>query len=538
MKYRKLLVLFSLFASNLVDQPAPEVTLEQGIVSGKISKDGTFFEYLGIPYATADKNTRFQAPGPPPTWKGVYKAVDEMNSCVQKAFIGTMGSEDCLKVNVNVPVTAKRPLPVMVYIHGGAFILGSGGKLLYAPDFLVQKDVIVVSFNYRLGILGFLCLGIKEAPGNAGLKDQVAALRWIKKNIAAFGGDPENITIFGESAGATSTSMLIISKATDGLFNKAILQSGSSLSNWAINREPLQSASLLAKTLGHDTDDPHELYKIFSEMEYSDLILLKATKTLGKFYDTQLMHLPCVEKNIEGVEATIDDLPFNLLHKNSKNIPIIIGTNSKEGLFLTALATDESLQERQGKYLFASDVSFASEKEGDAVAKKVKEFYFGKDDISMKNLMNVSDLYTHLYFEMPSIFETEILVMKNTAPIYNYYFNYSGNRNYLKMRTGNSKESGACHADDVFYLFDARVLIFPISERDRSMIESMTSMWTDFAKYGDPTPKFSSVPVKWMPSNKDKLNFLYIDDEFSMGPMPSPEAYQLWKYVYEHRKTK
>lgn len=174
----------------------------------------------------------FQAPGPPPKWEGIYKAIYEIYECPQYTFLGVIGSEDCLKVNVYVPVFPKaKPHAVMVYIHGGSFILGNGGKLIYGPGFLVQKDVIVVTFNYRLGPLGFLCLRIKEAPGNAGLKDQIAALKWVKENIAAFGGDPDNVTVFGESAGATSLSLLLLSEASAGLFNRAIVQSGSALSN-------------------------------------------------------------------------------------------------------------------------------------------------------------------------------------------------------------------------------------------------------------------------------------------------------------------
>ncbi|CAH2106886.1 unnamed protein product [Euphydryas editha] len=539
MKYRKKLVLFTLVVMNLVDQPAPEVKIAQGTLSGKISSDGAIFEYIGIPYATADSSTRFKAPKPAPKWEGVYNAVDEIHLCAQDSFIGVIGSEDCLKINVYVPAKPKvKPIAVMVYIHGGAFILGSGSKTIYGPSFLVKKDIILVTFNYRLGPLGFLCLKTKEAPGNAGLKDQIAALKWVKKNIAAFGGDPDNITVFGESAGATSISLLTISEASAGLFKRAIIQSGTSVSNWAINRKPIWIASLLVKSLGYDTENPREIYEILSKLSDKELISIKAKKPLDLFFDTQLLHLPCIEDNIPGVEPVLTDLPHNILTSKPRDINIIYGTTSNEGLFLVALEANETVGERNGRYLFASDLTFSSPVKAMEVTNKIKEYYFGDDEISMKKYSNISKLYTQLYFELPAIFETEYLVERIKSNVYNYIFNYSGGRNFMKTRSGYFDEKGASHGDDLFYLFDGYLLPFKINKEDSRIIEYMTSMWTNFAKYGNPTPESSDLPIKWTPSTKDNLNFLYIDSELKMGPMPNPKSYRLWKDIYiKYRNT-
>ncbi|XP_046960644.1 bile salt-activated lipase-like [Vanessa cardui] len=532
---RKYIVLFTLVVMNVIDQPAPEVKIAQGTLSGKISADGTIFEYIGIPYASTNSSTRFQPPGPPPSWEGVYKAVDEIHVCAQKSFIGIIGSEDCLKINVYVPAMPKtKPLTVMVYIHGGAFYLGSGSKTLHGPGFLAKKDVILVTFNYRLGALGFICLNIKEAPGNAGLKDQIAALKWVQKNIAAFGGDPDNVTVFGESAGGTSVSLLLASEASTGLFKRAIVQSGSSLSNWVINRNPVWVASLLVKSLGYNTEDPNEIYKILSQLSYKELTEITVKKPIGLYFDTQMLHLPCIESNIPETEPVLTDLPYNVLKSKPKDIEVIYGTTSKEGYFLVAMETEESVRERNGRYLFASDLTFSSELEAMKVAEKVKEFYFGKDDISLKKHLNITDLYTQLYFEIPVIFETEFLVNKVESKVYNYIFNYSGARSFMKKRSGYSDQVGACHADDIFYLFDGYLIPFKVNDDDSRIIEYMTSMWTDFAKYGNPTPDSSDLPVKWTPSTKDNLNFLYIDSELKMGPMPNPESYYLWKEIYNN----
>ncbi|KAH9641816.1 hypothetical protein HF086_005356 [Spodoptera exigua] len=538
MKSGKRIVLFTLFAINLVDQPAPEVKIEQGILSGKVSADGSYFEYIGIPYASTNSSTRFKAPLPPTSWNGVYRAVDEHYQCPQPSIFGVIGMEDCLKINVYVPVKAKKPFPVMVYIHGGTYIIGNGGKLLYGPDFLIHQDVILVTFNYRLGALGFICLGIKEAPGNAGLKDQIAALRWVRKNIAAFGGDPDNVTLFGLSAGATSVSMLIASNATKGLFKRAILQSGVSTSSWAVNRQPLFTASLVAKELGYDTEDPKTMYDIFSKIPYKDLIAAKPKKPIGKYFDFQLIHYPCVEKVIDGEEAVMTDLPYNLFNKNSKNISVIYGTTSKEGVILLPEETEDTLRERDSKYIFSPDLNFPSEDEAANLSSAVKEYYFGPRNISFKAQKALLDLNTHLYFEMPTLLESEIVMNKTNAPIYNYYFNYSGGRNFLKYISGYNDEPGACHGDEIMYLFKGNAWPFAISKKDQTMINWMTRLWTNFARYGNPTPPTNDLPVQWSPSTKGNMTFLYIEDELKMGPLPNPDPYRLWKNIYsKYRNT-
>ncbi|KAJ8731704.1 hypothetical protein PYW08_014434 [Mythimna loreyi] len=537
MKCGKRIVLFTLFAMNLVDQPAPEVTIEQGILSGKISADGSFFEYVGIPYATTNSSTRFKAPLPAPKWKGVFKAINGFYQCPQNTPFGVVGTEDCLKINVYVPALAKRPLPVMAYIHGGAFIVGDGGKTIVGPDFLVKRDVILVSFNYRLGALGFLCLGIKEAPGNAGLKDQVAALRWIQKNIAAFGGDPDNVTIFGTSAGGTSVSLLVASDATNGLFKRAIVHSGSSLANWAINYDPVSVASKIVSSLGYDVKEPEKLYELYSKLSYRDLVLANTHIPITHLMRYHVLQLPCVEKTFPGIESVLSDLPYNLLTKKPKNIPLMYSSTDREGLFFINEETEETFDQSNNGTFFGQDLFFESKNEANELARKVKEFYFGLEQISEKTIMKLSDLYTHLYFEVPAILEAEKMARSIDAPVYSYYFTYHGGRNFVKVATTKyPNEIGACHGDDLLYTFTSWIWLFRINEKDRIMVDRLTTMLTNFAKYGNPTP--NDIPVKWVPHSKNQLNFLYVGDELKMGSTPNPDAYQLWKDIYnKYRKT-
>lgn len=425
-----------------------------------------------------------QAPYPAPKWKGTFKATEHYWCRQYFGIFGVVGIEDCLQANVYVPAMAKRPLPVMVYIHGGAFVLGNGGKFMYGPDFIVKQDVIMVTLNYRLEVLGFLCLGIKEAPGNAGLKDQIAALKWVQKNIAAFGGDPDNVTLFGESAGSGSVSALLGSNAANGLFKRAILQSGFSVSSWAIHQNPVKIASILAKSLGYNTEDPHELFKIFSNLPVEDLIIKKDLEIMDLVVEPQLIHMPCVEKAIPGVEPVLSDSPYNLLSKKAKDIPVIYGTTSKEGWLLIPEENEKTIDKWNHRYLFGADMEIPSKAEAADVDKKLKEFYFKNEKINMKHISNLTDFYTQFFFEIPGILESEILLGVNNAPVYNFIFNYSGDRNVLRLRSGFANEPGASHGDDLFYLFRASIWPFRVSEKDQKMIDWMTKMWTNFAKYG------------------------------------------------------
>ncbi|XP_032511613.2 esterase FE4-like [Danaus plexippus] len=539
MKWRKKVFFITFIAINLVDEPALEVTIEQGTLIGKTSSDRSYFEYLGIPYANVNSSTRFRAPGPPPFWEGTYRAVEEPPSCPQNIFIGIIGNEDCLRLNVYVPASAKQPFPVLVYIHGGAFNFGSGGKNIYGPNFLVQKEVIVVTFNYRVGILGFLCLRIKEAPGNAGIKDQIAALKWVKENIAAFGGDPDNITIFGGSSGAASVSLILNSKSATGLFKRAIIQSGSSLAPWAIDRNPLETARLLAQSAGYNTEDPMELYRIFSNMTNQELVTLHIKKKLQNFFETSLFYLPCVESNIPGVEPVITDMPINLIKTKPYNIDVMYGLTSKEGLFLIGSETiDSNLEQRKGGSLFAGDLQFHSEDEEFMISKQVKNIYFDEKDFSIKEIATISDIFGHLYFDIPVILESEYLLNTSQSKVFNYLFKYSGQRNFLKFINGFIGETGACHGDDIFYLFHGSLLPPLFTKEDKKVVNFMTTLWTNFAKHGNPTPDPKEFGVKWESSKKDNMKFLHIDHELKMGSIPNEKTYRFWRDIYDKYRIK
>lgn len=233
-----------------------------------------YFGFRGIPYAKPPLgNLRFRAPVPHPDWSGVRDAFEHGKNCPSDSALGGINfGEDCLTLNVYTK-SLTRKLPVMMWIHGGAFLMGSGNDLIYGPDYFVNEGVIIITINYRLGSLGFLSTFDNNAVGNYGLKDSVMALKWIRDNIARFGGDPDNVTIFGESAGGAFVHYLMLSPSARGLFAKAISQSGSALCPWAFQPDPEEATHRLARTLGLHWRDNADLMQQLRRAKYIDLIL-------------------------------------------------------------------------------------------------------------------------------------------------------------------------------------------------------------------------------------------------------------------------
>ncbi|KAJ8951540.1 hypothetical protein NQ318_020413, partial [Aromia moschata] len=226
------------------DTDAFLVTLPNGQIRGRELQSGnnnTFYAFQEIPYAAPPVGgLRFKEPVPAEDWEGILDTTANTKICYQGTPSSTPNvseTEDCLYLNVYTPVkpgdNSSDLLPVLFWIYGGSFLTGDGTYQLYGPTYFMDYGIIVVTINYRLGPLGFLATEDGVIPGNLGLKDQVFALKWTNQNIRLFGGDPEKITIIGESAGGASVGLLQMSQRTAGLFRGAIIESGNALSSWA-----------------------------------------------------------------------------------------------------------------------------------------------------------------------------------------------------------------------------------------------------------------------------------------------------------------
>ncbi|KAJ4448842.1 hypothetical protein ANN_00233 [Periplaneta americana] len=254
------------------------VTIEQGVLRGStmISQKGKpFCAFRAIPFALPPVGRlRFQPPHSPKPWSGILHATDEPPVCIQvkltKMF--PFGQEDCLYLNVYT--TRLKPLhgkllDVMVWLYPGVFYFGS--NLEFEPHYLMDRDILLVMPNHRVGAFGFLSTGDDEAPGNYGLKDQVAALRWVQENIAAFGGNASSVTIFGVSSGAASVHFHMMSPLSKGLFHRAMSLEGTAINPWARSHNPLKQAQKQARVLGCPTDNTTCLVQCLKEVDAVEL---------------------------------------------------------------------------------------------------------------------------------------------------------------------------------------------------------------------------------------------------------------------------
>ncbi|PZC78409.1 hypothetical protein B5X24_HaOG200116 [Helicoverpa armigera] len=527
------LVLLCGFAHGLF-RVDPLVNTKGGLIRGLRSENG-YAMFLGIPYAVVNKDNPFGPSAPHQGFDDVFDAY-ESNICPQLRNGVPAGTLDCLTLNVYVPsaATTKTPFPVMVWIHGGGFIGGSSSRDS-GPDFLLRNDVIVVAINYRVGAYGFMCLDMPEVSGNQGLKDQVLGLRWIKENIEAFGGDANQITVFGESAGGMSINLHLLSNY-ESLFHRAIIQSGPAVSPWVSrdvnNTIPLSLAEALeynAESVADAIDylstiDPHTLVKTAAE--------LKLTETDEA--DNPLT-LPCIETYTEGVEHFMTQHPKNIKSDKVAKTPIIIGHNNNEMPFEYALQKDEFFDNYDFTYLLNQEFEFGEDLE-DAL-KDIRHFYIGDEKASVYLKDLITDFASDFVFNHPTQRMAERFLELGAKTVYRYIFSYSGGRNLLKWAY-NLDVQGAVHADELGYLFDMVMLKGDITPEDQLMIDRLTTLWTNFAKYGNPTPETSDLlPEKWLPITKTTQPFLDMDAHVTMGARPFREAMAFWDVFYKlHRK--
>lgn len=411
------------------------------------------------------------------------------------------GSEDCLYINVYTPeIKPKKPLPVMVWIHGGGFMSGSGNSDFYGPDFLMPQEVILVTFNYRLEVLGFLCLDTEDVPGNAGMKDQVAALRWVKRNIRSFGGNPDNVTIFGESAGSGSVSYHVVSPMSKGLFKRAIMQSGVSLSQWALAFEPRQRAISLARQLGFKSEDDKELYNFFKKLPTDKLIFIRSPIILTESLqpNVNLQFTVCNEKQFGNNERFFyGDIQEQLKNGIHEGVEVLIGYVADEGYLNLGLNPLQDILLKFNTYVevfcptsLTYDLPITQQVE---IGRVMKQYYYGKNlDITKENIRPLESFFSFNMFIFDTMQWVKLCTEKQANKVYLYKFAFSSERNVMVNVLGareavmEADKPIVCHVDDLMYIFDIKLADVPVNKKSKSyeMIKTMTSLWTDFAKYG------------------------------------------------------
>ncbi|XP_074657701.1 acetylcholinesterase-like [Tubulanus polymorphus] len=512
--------------------------------------------FLGIPFAKPPVgNLRFKHPQPNDRWEGTLDATKLPPTCVQAPdlsfgnFSGatmwnpnTVTQEDCLYLNVWVPRTTPRlkRSAVLVWIFGGGFTTGSATLDVYDGRVIAaEREVIVVSMQYRLGFLGYMALGIPDAPGNAGMFDQLMALQWVKNNINYFGGDSNNVTLFGESAGSVSVSMHLLSPLSRDKFARAIMQSGVAIGDWATTtmeeakRRTIQLSKLVNCTRNSWNSLVECLHKIppmeFPEHEYSIV--------------RGIMQWPFVPV-IDGT-FFIEPPTLSLERGNFKKCPILLGSNSDEATyFMLYDLPDYFNRENEDAYMTRDKFINSMERFFFYYPQYPKEMNrFGFDALmfqytpwknvhdGIKSRDNIDDAVGDYHF-VCKVNKWAEAYAKFNLPVYYYYFTHRSSMNPWPRWTG------VMHADEIPYVFGEPLnMNLKYTPKERELSRKMMSYWVNFGKTGDPnnSPRYGLLnewPIhslrgrEYLTLNTDTLDSP--DKSKNIGHGPRSRACAFW----------
>ncbi len=488
--------------------------VEEGTISGVATPDSALFVFKGVPFAAPPVGElRWRAPQPAKHWTGVRRADTFGYSAIQadtgafgpwtKEFIfGNKTSEDCLYLNIwTAAKRANAKLPVLVYIHGGGFSGGSGEVAVYDGTKLAIKGLVVVTINYRLGALGFFAHPelTKESghnsSGNYGLLDQVAALRWIQKNIAAFGGNPNNVTIAGQSAGAASVHYLTASPLAKGLFHRAIAQSGSGVGRgFTRPREVAEQEGI----------------RYAQEKKVTSLSALRAlpAKSFIGYFSDPFRFGPA----IDGWFLTDDVTKIFAEHKQN-DVPTLTGLTADEGSAfpnkMSAEAFRKQAQQRYGEH-----------------AEAFLSLYPANSDAEVATSQRVAERDQGVY-SMALWAEQRANTAKTKS--YLYYFAHA-------IPWPQHPEFGAFHTSEVPYVFhNLHLLDRPWTSTDQRLADIVSSYWVNFATKGDPNGK--GLPV-WQAFTPQTPLFLRMDANTVPMPLPAKAKREVFKEMLIGRDGK
>ncbi|NOZ22205.1 MAG: carboxylesterase family protein [Planctomycetes bacterium] len=493
------------------------VRIKSGLITGE-ERIGVRI-YRGIPFAAPPiGDLRWKPPQPVAPWDGVRTCVQYGPSCPQPTpLMGpppTNSSEDCLYLNVWTPVNrGKKKLPVMVWIHGGGFTTGSGSGLWYDGSALARQGVVVVTINYRLGPFGFLAHPLlskeseRNVSGNYGMLDQIEALKWVQENIAAFGGDPGCVTIFGESAGSASVCRLMVSPLTKGLFHRAIAESGGAhgrnrhLRERWYGLEPMEKeGERIVRSLGcHNAADP-----IAALREKSSEEILNASNAAQGLFGKGFKFGPVIDGWV------LPDDPSALFEEGKQhNVPFMTGTNADEGtIFLQQVRVKRPMGYRW-----------------------FMRILFGGQADEMLRLFPVSKVE-----DIPDALNRVTTVTCFVAPARALVraMDRIGGTAYLYHFTRvppspKSRQLGCFHALEILYVFGNVRVGVAFNATDRKLSDIMSACWVRFATTGNPNGE--GIP-EWPVYHTETDRYLEFGDEIKVKSGLYREACDLMEKRY------
>lgn len=490
-------IAISLGMSNPVQASPVAIATPQGPIIGDQVAGGAVAVFKGIPYAIPPVGQRrWTRAEPAPDWTNPRIANQVGPQCVQGAAPATfntstgkeqsrlfwepsaLSSEDCLYLNVYAPrpTSKSAAVPVMVWIHGGGFVGGSGGSLLYDGTALAKKGVVVVTINYRLGIFGFFAHPELSAEsktgtsGNYGLSDQLEALHWVQRNIAAYGGDPDNVTIFGESAGSWAVSLLVATQKSTGLFHKAIGESGAYLYSMPHLKEAAggivpaeQSGQAFAVAAGNGS--------------LAGLRHLSAEELQGKAEELQAVN----PGQLAIVDGDYFDKPVRDIYATGaqRRLPVLMGSNSDEGSGLSDYFVVAPVPSSMASYKDEVKTRF-----GDLAEAWLRQY--PSNDLTAA----VFDAFRDSEFGW-RMEEWAKATERADQPAYLYYFAHDPPMADALREMPNgpgARRLGAYHASEIAYVFDlfAQGKVAAVRDSDVAMAALISDYWVAFAKTGDP----------------------------------------------------
>jgi para-nitrobenzyl esterase len=478
-------VLLSSAAIAAITDP---VRVEQGLLAGTNGSSADMRVYRGIPFAAPPVgDLRWKAPQPAAKWQGARQASEFSNACWQTQYPAAAAiyqaklpplSEDCLYLNIWTPAnSAKDRLPVMVWIHGGGFTRGFAGTRAYDGEALARKGAVIVTINYRLGIFGFFAhpaLSAESghhASGNYALLDQIAALQWVQKNIAAFGGDPARVTIFGESAGSWAVNTLMASPLAKGLFQRAVGESGGSFSPMKTLAEAEKEGEKLAasmapapaagvKTEAGDKPGTQSILKMLRARPAEELLKASDAETVRPMVDGWVLR---------------EDVATIFAQGKQNDVPLIIGYNADEGTTLAPQGANLKAM------MFTGGVYQRYGSQADAF---LKIYPAGSDEQAVSSFYSA---FRDQLFGWEMRTWARMATTSGHQPAYLYYFS-------RRPPGPQSARLRAFHAADIAYVFGTFVWPFPWEDTDKKLSDAITSYWVNFAASGNPN---GGSLVKW-----------------------------------------
>ncbi len=510
MALRPLLLSLPLFAAAaaFAQLPAPAPT-EYGLVQGVVENDLTV--YRGVPFAAPPVgDLRWRAPQPHAKWDGVRPSTEFGADPYQGDGKGNV-SEDCLYLNIWTPAkSADERLPVLVWIYGGGFAFGSTSTPVHNGEHLARKGVVLVSINYRVGSLGFLAHPelSAESPhkvsGNYGLQDQIAGLRWVQRNIAAFGGDPAKVTIFGESAGGISVSMLCASPEAKGLFRGAISQSGGNFGPTRPTTYPGENMRGLAAAEQAGLDYAAKA----GAKNVAELRQLTPDKLPGGWGN------PSSWPIVDG-RVIVDD-QFKLYEAGRFNdVDVLIGYNSDEGLsFAREKTPEEYVANTRLRYgPFADSLLAVYPPDGERVGKTAR------------------DLMRDAAFGWQTWSWARLQSRTGKSRVFLYYFDQHAER----PADSPAADHGMPHGVDVPYVFQTLDRNDPkLTPGDLAISDTVATYWTNFTKFGDPNG--AGLPV-WPRFSEAEPKVMVLHNTATVGPVPSESALEVLDTYFAWRRT-